>query len=136
MALALSNVFSEAIVQNIQDLIPRDPPVEWETLYGSTRIYQTKEYITYGGGPEGGCVYFYREREAGWYKWRRDWLKPSTYAKIDGTVAVIIMEDGSGRIGTLPENWEEVVEFDEDWHVIIGDDDTMQSRDPAEGHME
>ena len=128
MALALLNVFDEALAQNILDLVPRDPPVEWETLYGSTRIYQTKHYITYGGGPEGGYVYFYREREAGWYKWERDWFKPPTYTKIDGTVAMIIMEDGSERIGVLPENWEEVVEFDEDWRVIVGDDFAMQAR--------
>ena len=136
MALALLNVFDEDIVQNIMDLVPRDPPVEWETLYGSTRVSQTKHYITYGGGPEGGYVYFYRERKAGWYKWERDWFKPPTYAKRDGTVAMIIMDDGSERIGVLPENWEGVVEFDDDWHDIIGDDDTMQSWDPAEGHME
>ena len=123
------NLFGESIAQNIQELIPKDPPVEWETQRGTTRIYQTKHYITYGGGPEGGYVYFYREREAGWYKWERDWFKPPSYTKIDGTVAMTIMDDGSERIGALPENWEEVVEFDEDWHVIIGDDYTMQTRD-------
>ena len=70
MALALLNEFDEAIVQNVQDLIPRDPLVEWETLYDTVRIYQTKHYITYTtpSGPEGGYVYFYRERAAGWYK--------------------------------------------------------------------
>jgi hypothetical protein len=132
MALALLNIFDEAIVQNIQDLIPPDPEplVEWETLYGSVRIFQTKHYITYGGGPEGGYVYFYREREAGWYKWRRDWMEGPTYEKIQtGVVAMIIEEDGSERIGILPDNWEELMEFDEDWTVIIGDDYTMQTRD-------
>jgi len=132
MALALLNVFDESIVQNIQDLIPRDPPVEWETLYGTARIYQTKHYITYTtpSGPEGGYVYFYRERAAGWYKWHRDWFRGHPeYTMIEENVAMITVGDGSERIGVLPENWEEVVEFDEDWTVIIGDDDTMQSRD-------
>ena len=81
MALAL-NIFDEAIVQNIQDLIPPDPEplVDWH-------------YITHGGGPEGGYVYFYREREAGWYKWERDWLRPPTYTKLEtGVVAMILME--------------------------------------------
>ena len=132
MALAFVNIFDENIVQNIQDLIPPDPEplVDWETLYGAERIYQTKHYITHGGGPEGGYVYFYREREAGWYKWERDWFRPPTYTKLEtGVVAMIIMEDGAERIGVLPDNWEELMQFDEDWTVIIGDDETMQNRD-------
>ena len=81
MAIAFLNVFDESIVQNIQDFLPTDPdPLEdFETLYGSIRIYQTKHYITYGGGPEGGYVYFYKEREAGWYKWHCDWGQKPTY---------------------------------------------------------
>ncbi len=89
-------------MQNIQDLIPPDPEplVEWETLYGSERIYQTKHYITHGGGPAGGYVYFYMEREAGRYKWERDWIRPPTYTKLEtGVVAMITMEDGAERIG-------------------------------------
>ena len=41
MAIALLSVLDEAIVQNIQELIPPDPPplVERETLYGAERIY-------------------------------------------------------------------------------------------------
>ena len=31
---------------------------EWETLYGFTEIYQTQHYLTSGGGPEGGYVFF------------------------------------------------------------------------------
>jgi hypothetical protein len=42
---------------------------------------------------------------------------------------MIIMEDGAERIGVLPDNWEELMQFDEDWTVIIGDDETMQNRD-------
>ena len=132
MALALLNVFDESIVQNIQDLLPADPdPLEdFETLYGSTRIYQTKHYITYGGGPEGGYVYFYRERKAGWYKWNCNWGEKPTYEKLQtGVVAMIIDSDGSERIGVLPDNWEELYEFDDELTVIVGDDYTMQTRD-------
>ena len=133
MALAFLNVFDESVVQNIQDLIPPDPPplVEWETLYGAERIYQTKHYITYGGGPEGGYVYFYRERAAGWYRWHRDWFREPQYTKLEeGTVvALVVKEDGSEQIGDLPENWEEEVEFDEEGTVIVGDDYTTQTRD-------
>ena len=75
-------------------------------------------------------MYFYKEREAGWYKWERDWFRPPTYTKLEtGVVAMIIMEDGAERIGVLPDNWEELMQFDEDWTVIIGDDETMQNRD-------
>jgi len=60
MALAFVNIFDEAIVQNIQDLIPPDPEplVDWETLYGSELIYQTKHYITHTVGVQKGgmCI--------------------------------------------------------------------------------
>ncbi len=77
----------------------------------------------------GGYVYFCREREAGWYKWERDCLRPLTYTKLEtGEVAMTIMEDGAERIGALPDNWEELMEFDEDWNVIIGNGYTKQHR--------
>jgi len=129
MAVALLSVIDESIVENFQEIIP--PDFEWVTLYVAERIYQTKYYITYCGGPEGGYVYFYKERAAGWYKWHKDWFREPEYAKLEeGTVvAVIIKEDGSEQIGIVPENWEEEVEFDEGWTVIIGHDYTMQTRD-------
>ena len=94
MTLAFANVFDDSILQNIQDYIPQQT-IDWEALYGKCRIYQTDHYITYGGGPEGGYVYFYREREAGWYHWHRDWLEKPAYAKIEnGIVVARIDEDG------------------------------------------
>jgi len=78
-------------------------------------------------------VYFYKEREAGWYKWHRDWGQKPTYEKIEaGVVAMITYPDGWERIGILPENWDDelhVIEFDNELNVIIGDDYTMQTRD-------
>jgi hypothetical protein len=69
-------------------LIPRRPEVERNTVYGITITYETKRFLTYDGGPEGGFVYFYRERSAGWYGWERDWETEPTYTKIrSGQVA-------------------------------------------------
>ena len=85
MALALLNMFDELIVERIQDFLPEDPPdpfEDFDTLYGTVQIYETKHYCTSGGGPEGGLVYFYREREAGWYRWSRNWGTPPAYEKL------------------------------------------------------
>ena len=51
-------------------------------------IYKTKHLQTYSGGPEGGYVYFYKERLPGWYRWNRTWNREPTCAFIgDGIVA-------------------------------------------------
>ncbi len=55
--------------------------MEWETVYGSAKIYKSKHLVTYGGGPEGGYVYFYKERDPGWYRWHRTWFQPPTYTR-------------------------------------------------------
>ena len=134
MALALLNVFDESIVQNIQDFLPADPdPLEdFETLFATNYIDQTEHYITnYATGwSQGGYVYFYKEREAGWYKWHCEWEQKPSYEKIEeGVVAIITDPDGSMRIGILPDNWEDLIEFDDELTVLIGDDGTMQARD-------
>ena len=127
MILAFANVFDDSILQNIQDFIPQET-IEWDNLYGKCRIYRTDHYITYGGGPEGGYVYFYREREPGWYSWNRGWLEKPTYTKIEGVVVFRIDEDGSEFIAVVPNGrWE--YEADEDETIIIGDHDEMQGRD-------
>ena len=133
MALALLNMFDELIVERIQDFLPEDPPdpfEDFDTLYGTVQIYETKHYCTSGGGPEGGLVYFYREREAGWYRWWRNWSTPCRYEKLaTGVVLMISYPDGSERIGIAPDNWEEVYDIGEDVFVSIGDDETMQDMD-------
>ena len=127
MTLAFANVFDDSIIENIQAYLPQET-IEWETLYGKTRIYHTDHYITYGGGPEGGYVYFYREREAGWYTWCREWFEQPEYRKIEtGLVVFRIDEDGCETIAWVPDDWE--YEQEEDEVIIIGDNETMQERD-------
>jgi len=130
MALALLNMFDELVVERIQDFLPEDPPdpfEDFEYLLGTVQIYQTKHYVTHSGGPEGGFVYFYREREAGWYRWSRNWGTPPAYEKLEtGVVLMVSFPDGSERIGIAPENWDELCEFDDEISVLVADDETMQ----------
>ena len=66
MSLALLPLLNVELIDRIHDYIPADvDEMEWETLYGWTTIYQTKHYITYGGGPEGGYVYFFESVRQG-----------------------------------------------------------------------
>ena len=133
MALALLNMFDELVVERIQDFLPEDPPdpfEDFEYLLGTVQIYQTKHYATHSGGPEGGLVYFNREREAGWYRWSRNWGTPPAYEKLEtGVVLMVSYPDGSERIGIAPDNWEEVYDIGDDVFVLIGDDQTMQDMD-------
>ena len=57
---------------------------EIDTLFGSTHIRGAKHYITYGGGPEGGFVYFTNQRpgKSSWFTWHRDWFKEAVYTKV------------------------------------------------------
>ena len=131
MTLAFANVFDDSILQKNQDFIPQQIML-WETLYGKCRIYQTDHFITYGGGPEGGYVYFYREREAGWYSWHRDWHTGTTYIKLDDRRVVVfrIDEDGCEFVAAVSHMWE--YDQDDDEIIIIGDDVEMQGRDRYE----
>ena len=45
MAVALLSVFVD-VVQNIYDVIPRRPNVDWEEIGGYTMIYNTKHLVT------------------------------------------------------------------------------------------
>ena len=133
MALALLNMFDEAVVERIQDFLPEDPPdpvEDFDYLLGTVKIYQTKHYVTHSGGPEGGYVYFYRERSPGWYRWWRNWGTPPTYEKLEtGVVLMVSFPDGSERIGIAPDNWDELYEFDDEISVLVADDETMQDMD-------
>jgi len=116
-------------VQSIQDFIPDDQPEPFDDfarILGTVQIYRTKHYITHTGGPEGGFVYFYKERPAGWYRWSRTWGEPPSYEKIEtGVVLMICYPNGSEKIDIVPENWEYELRFDE--YVTICDDETMQN---------
>ena len=61
MSVALANVFDSSVVSNILSYYSSRPDVEWEEVYGSCTIWRTKRFITYGGGPEGGYVYLFRD---------------------------------------------------------------------------
>jgi hypothetical protein len=125
MTEVLSAMFPPGVAETIDEYATdATEVVEWMTVYGATEIYKTKHIITYGGGPEGGYVYFYRERVAGWYEWHRDWMQPPAYTKVDGQIA-IFWADGVERIGVVP--WDYEPEEDED--ITIMTDDIMQEQD-------
>ena len=126
MVEVLNQILPEGVVDQIAELIPEDPEIEWDTTYGSTVIWRTKHFITYGGGPEGGYVYFYRERERGWYKWERGWFQEPTYTKVDGQVA-IWFDDGVERIAVVPHDYEpdedeDIIICSDEWSEMISDD--------------
>ena len=73
MTIALAGLFNDQIIENIISFYNPCPEVEWEQVYGSITIYRTNHLITYGGGPEGGLCYLFREHEPGWYRWERNW---------------------------------------------------------------
>ena len=104
---SLSNIFDANIVSNIMAFVPVDD-FQIETLFGFTHIRNVKHYITYGGGPEGGFVYFTGQRpgKSSWFKWHRDWFEEAVYTKVvDGQVAFLIHADGSEKIAILPDKW-------------------------------
>ena len=105
MAQVLRSVFPEELIDHIAALMPEDHRIEWETVYGATLIYRTKHFVTYGGGPEGGYVYFYREREPGWYSWHRDWGTEAKYTKLDGKL-IQTFEDYVEKVAVVPNDWE------------------------------
>ena len=122
MTEVLSQIFPEGVAENIVEFIPEQEDVAWETVYGSTTTYRTKHFITYGGGPEGGYVYFFRERAPGWYSWHRDWFKEAEYTKLDGRVLAIWWDDGVERMGVVPLDYEP----DEDEDITILDNEHME----------
>ena len=122
MTEVMSQIFPEGVAENIVEFIPEQEDVAWETVYGSTTIYRTKHFITYGGGPEGGYVYFFRERAPGWYSWHRDWFKEAEYTKLEGQVLAIWWDDGVERIGVVPLDYEP----DEDEDITILDNEHME----------
>lgn len=127
MAELLNMVFPDDIVQRIAEF-NAEPRFEWQVVYGSTRIYQTNHILTYGGGSEGGYVYFYREREPGWYAWERNWGEPPSYTKI---YAMLVMrfEDDVEQLAVVPLDFELTEEENED--ITILDSDLMESQDTA-----
>ena len=96
MPVALANVFDFSVASSILSY-----------YYGSRVVWRTKRFITYGGGPEGGYVYLFREHEPGWYRWRRTWgSRPSYELILDGQVAMR-WQDHVEWLGVLPDDWED-----------------------------
>jgi hypothetical protein len=119
--------FPSEVVELIAEYAAEDvlDTLEWEATCGTTTIYRTKHVLTYGGGPEGGYVYFYKEREAGWYEWERRWGRPPTYTKVDGLMVQKFDEDCVEYLAVAPQDFE--YNGDADIHIL--DDDLMQEMD-------
>ena len=66
-------------------------------------------------------MYFYREREAGWYAWDRGWFQPTVYTKVDGKIAVW-WDDDVEKIGVVSHDYEP----DENEDIRVMEDDIMQ----------
>ncbi len=131
MNTALLNVFDTPIVLAILSYVPVDD-FQIEPLFGFTHIRNVKHYITYGGGPEGGFVYFTGQRpgKSSWFKWHRNWCKEAVYTKVvDGQVAFLIHTDGSEQIAILPDSWDTTADSEALAEtVIIADDCFMQEQ--------
>ena len=127
MAMAFINVFDVDVVQHIHDFIPRRPDVEWVKVARWQMIYKTKHIVTYRLDDEGGYVYFYKERQPGWYKWNRTWGREPVYTYIDEGVVAVRWLDDIEYMGVLPFDYDQYDWRDED--MIIMDDDRMQNDD-------
>ena len=129
MNTSLKSVFDSGVVNNIMAFVPVDD-FEIDTLLGFTHISGVKHYITYGGGPEGGFVYFTSQRpgKSSWFTWHRDWFKEAVYTKVKkGQVAFLMHSDGSEQITILPDNWDTTIDLEALAEtVIIADDRFMQ----------
>jgi hypothetical protein len=127
MEISSALPFPSEVVELIAEYAAEDvlDTLEWEATFGTTTIYRTKHIITYGGGPEGGYVYFYKEREAGWYEWERDWFGPPTYTKVDGLMLQRFDADGVEYLAVAPHGFE----YQGDVEITILDDDLMQEMD-------
>ena len=124
-------MFDSGIVDNIMAFVPVDD-FEIDTLFDFTHTSGVKHYITYGGGPEGGFVYFTSQRpgKSSWFTWHRDWFKEAVYTKVKkGQVAFHMHSDGSEQITILSDNWDTEVDLEALAEtVIIADDCFMQDQ--------
>ncbi len=128
MSVAFASIFDSNVVENIVSFYQTRPEIDWETVYGSCTIYRTKHYITYGGGPEGGFVYLFREHEAGWYRWHRDWGTVVSHTRVEDGVVAFNHADGGEQIGVLPHDWEDYDWDDYEGEMAVMGDDVMQEQ--------
>jgi len=60
MSVALKNKLADNEVDLINEYYDRRKPLEWQELLAYKFINNVKHWITYGGNPHGGFVYFYK----------------------------------------------------------------------------
>ena len=113
MAEALADILPHGLIEHITDFI--GDGLDWEYVYGTRTIYETQHIVTCGGGPEGGFVFFFREREPGWYSWERDRFQEPTYKKLNGILVQKFTEDGTEYVAVAPRDFET---GDEDVYVL------------------
>jgi hypothetical protein len=107
MTEVLNTIFPDLVVEQIESFLPAwDEDLEWHQIYGTITIFRTKHYLTYGGGPEGGYVYFFRERQPGWYRWHRNWGTEPIYERCQGHLLQRFDEDGMEYVAEVPEDYE------------------------------
>ncbi len=97
--------------------------MDWETVYGAVNVYKTKHLVTYGGGHEGGYVYFWKEGDPGVVPLAPDTVPLPTYSEIlTGQVATKFEEGGDEYIGVPPDNLESLRLPDSGENSVISDD--------------
>ena len=72
----------------------------WEEIHGSQVIKRRHHYVTYGGGPEGGFVYF----NGSWHAWNREWFEPATYTQLD--CELVADESRITQVKKVPMNYQ------------------------------
>ena len=101
-------------------------------------IGKVKHYLTYGGGPDGGVVYFtnrgyYDFRKSGWYVWHRDWGVAATYLKVpDGLDVLYYDNDGAENVKLVTGDYE-FGDHDYLWDDILEMQEENESEEEEEG---
>jgi len=107
----MSNILPAAIAQHISEYAEdvEEEYEEWETIYGCAEIYDVKHFVTYGGGPEGGYVFFQEplpDIEPGWYRWHRTWFQPPSYTPLEPHETVIYKNDDCEGVRVVDSSYQ------------------------------
>jgi hypothetical protein len=94
-----------------------EPEIEWEQIYGHTNINGTRHLITYGGGGDGGYVYFAKSHAPGRWAWSRNWFQPPQYVKIEENVFV----KWEGGIEYITTSKKESLSDNDDDEIVLMD---------------
>ena len=63
MIIVLKNILTDNVVNLINEYYDKRKPLEWQELFAYRMINNIKHWITYGGNPHGGFVYFYKAQK-------------------------------------------------------------------------